>query len=253
MTAAADPMPRSARPAHRSPFAFVDRLLRDRGRFLDELDASNDPMRIGRALLLTVLASAGIFGAAIGTYRWFGPHSSAVQVVYGAIKLPLVVLLTAGLVSPALYAFERTLTDRASLTRGTLLVLASLALGCMVTSGLTPVVLLMIIAGASYHAITLALVGCCLAGGGYGLSLFVRGLVRRHGARGIAVAAAATAIFVMVGAQMAWSFRPYLVRPRAQTVPFMRSVEDGFADAVRRSVDSARGRFSRDEAPLPER
>jgi hypothetical protein len=60
-------------------------------------------------------------------------------------------------------------------------------------------------------------------------------------------------VFALVGSHMAWTFRPYIVRPRTRDVPFIRSIEDGFFDSVARTSRSARGIYVRDEAPLPER
>ena len=56
---------------------------------------------------------------------------------------------------------------------------------------------------------------------------------------------------MLVGGQLAWALRPYLVRPRAVDVVFVRQVEGSMFDAVVEVLDSARGHYTRDSAPLP--
>jgi hypothetical protein len=60
-------------------------------------------------------------------------------------------------------------------------------------------------------------------------------------------------VFVVVGGQLSWALRPYLVRPRTEEVPFVREVEGGLLDAVSGAIRSARGIYLRTEAPLPSR
>ena len=48
------------------------------------------------------------------------------------------------------------------------------------------------------------------------------------------------------GAQASWLFRPYLVRPRATGVVFMHPLEGSFSEALGDTLDSARGRYSKE-------
>ena len=59
-------------------------------------------------------------------------------------------------------------------------------------------------------------------------------------------------MFALVGGQLSWALRPYLVRPRAPEVVFVREVGDTLFDAIAGSLRSARGIYTRDSAPLPE-
>jgi hypothetical protein len=100
---------------------------------------------------------------------------------------------------------------------------------------------------------------CCAVGGAAGLGFFWRGLGDGGTDRGpgrVAAAASFLCVFALVGAQMAWTVRPYLVRPRAPEVVFLRSTaemkEESLVEAVIVTVRSARGEFSREAAPLPE-
>jgi hypothetical protein len=54
-------------------------------------------------------------------------------------------------------------------------------------------------------------------------------------------------VVTVAGTQTAWLFRPYLVRPRTTSVPFMRAVDGTFAGSLGRSSRSAMGFY---DAPV---
>ncbi len=253
MTTALDTtfVPRSSAPArHLGSLEIVDLLLRDRTTFLRRIETSTDLLSMARALLVTSVVCAAAFGASMGAYR------GGIQILYAAIKLPLAVLLTAGLVAPALTALglaargsDAPLDLRRRLLHDLVLVLSALALGGLVIAALTPVVVLGEIFSVSYHELILTLVGACCAGGLLGLVLFVRGMWRRN-ERGSGVSSlAALVLFAVVGSQMTWSLRPFLVRPKTTEVPFVRAIEGSILDSVGTSMDSAQGEYRDAELP----
>lgn len=237
--------------AHRSwhevdgPLGVIDLLLRDRDAFRDHLEDARDLASIARALLITVVLGCAVFGASMGAYR------GGLQLLYAAVKLPLVVLLTAGICGPALSGALAAVRGEHSLVKDLLLVLSALALGSMVLAALAPAVILAVLAGIRYHSLILLIVTCCAGAGLFGLIFFVQGLRRRKGSGLLIATPIALLVFSLVGSQMAWTLRPFVLRPRTKQVPFIRDVEGGFMDAVQRSADSARGVYHRDAAPLP--
>jgi hypothetical protein len=227
-------------------FTLVDELLRDRSGFLERIERDPTSPQLARALIGTIAIGAAAFGAVLGAHR------GGLQIAYAAAKLPLSILLTAGLCTPALNALDRVASRTPSAIRRDLaLVLGSLALASLVLIGLAPVLLLAISFGADYHAMILATVISGLISGGLGLGLFAAGIRARAGSGHGFALAASLALFALVGAQMSWTLRPYLVRPRAVEVPFVRSIEGSFVESVGESFDSARGVYHREAAPLP--
>lgn len=224
---------------------LVDGLLRDRSGLLDRIAAGADLATLARAMTLTIAISAAVFGATLGYYR------GGLQILYAAVKLPLVVLLTAALATPAFSALSAAFAGRTDVRRDFALVLSSLALASLLIVATAPLVLLAEALHLSYHRVTLLVVACCAAGGVGGLTLFFAGLRRRELPSRALVAALLLGTFCAVGGQMAWTLRPYLVRPRSVSVPFVRGIEGGFLDAVYTSADSARGLYHRDAAPIP--
>jgi len=223
----------------------VDELLRDAAGVLQRIDEERDLALVAKAALLTIAFGAGIFGATLGFYR------GGVQVLYAGIKLPLVLLLTTAVCAPALSALNAAVGRHSSLRRDLALVLCSLELVSLVLAALAPLVLLAVAFDISYHHLLLLTVGCCGLAGLVGLGLLARGLWR-GGRRGlVTVGLLLLMVFSAVGAQLAWTARPFLVRPRSPEVPFVRAVESSFFEAVRTSSRSAQGYYTRDSAPLP--
>ncbi len=222
----------------------IDQLLRRPVWFVQAAAQHTAADQVVRALLLAVLLGAGLFGASMGLFRP-GP-----QILSSAIKLPLVLLLTAAISAPAYTAARWAFGASADMRQDILLFLSTLSLTSLVLAALAPVVLLGVLSGFSYHATILAVVACCGAAGLVGLLAFARAASRQPGPSKRAALLAAL-IFAVVGTQMAWTLRPFVARPRA---PFevLRSMEGGFIEAVGTSARSAQGDYSRQQAPLPE-
>jgi hypothetical protein len=233
--------PRIASPT----LAAIDQLLRDVPGFLERIREGRNLAELARAMILTVAVGAAVFGAAMGAHR------GGLQVLYAAIKLPAVMLLTTAVCAPALTAFNAAFRRETSLRRDLSLVLSSLALTCLVLAAQAPIVFLAVELGAAYHTVILLVVGCCCLAGIVGVTLFQRGLGMDPSAGRWTVGIALLMVFAVVGTQMSWTLRPFLVRPRTPEAPFIRTLEGSFLEAVLTSSRSARGIYWRESAPLP--
>jgi hypothetical protein len=240
-TGSTGPAPSQARGA----LATIDQLLRDRSSLIDRIQDADDLASLARAMIVTIFIAGAAFGASIGAYRggW--------QILFAAVKFPIVVLLTAAVCAPALTAFNKAVGRPADIRRDLALVLSSLALGALVCAAEAPFLLLAAIFSASYHTVTLALVGSCVVAGLFAIVMLARGLCWKTTRSAVSVGLALLAVMSLVGAQMSWTFRPYLVRPRTEDPPFVRAIEGDFAHAVGEALQSASGRYRRAYAPLP--
>jgi hypothetical protein len=214
----------------------VDRLLSGPSALIDDAVQADGATQaqVVRVLLLTILAGTAAFGAAVGFTR------GGVQVLYAALKLPLVVLLTAAVSTPALTALSLALGRQTDLRRDLLRVLTALGRGSLVLAALSPVMLVASSLRAPYHQAVLLCVGCCAVAGGVGLPPLLGALWAERRGRFFLIGAMITVV-VMAGTHTAWLFRPYIVRPQSTTVPFLRDLDGTFTDSVTRSTRSARG------------
>ena len=243
----------SMQPERYSPvLQSIDQLLREPSDVLERIQQGRDLATLAKAAMLTIALGAGVFGASIGTFR------GGVQILYAGVKLPIVLLLTMAICAPALTALNRAVGRRGCLRRDLALVLSALARSSLVLAAQAPIVLLVVRAQASYpslvsyHSVVLLVVVCCAIAGAVGLAMFLRGLHSAENAALWVVAPALFLVFGLVGTQMSWTLRPYVLRPRTPEVVFIRSVEGTFFEAVPQSLQSARGIYFRQEAPVPD-
>jgi hypothetical protein len=224
---------------------LIDQLLRNRDAMLARIAAGNGLAAITRAMVATIAIAMAIVGAALGSYR------GGIQIGYAAIKLPLVLLGTAALSAPALTAIGASLGRRARLSADLALVVTALAFGALMLAACTPLILLGRAMDLSYHRMILGTVAVFALAGIASLRMIIHALsVERSPGRGSAIVGLCI-VFALVGGQLSWALRPYLVRPRAEEVVFVREVEGSLFDAITGAVRSARGIYLRDRAPLP--
>ncbi|HWO20701.1 MAG TPA: hypothetical protein VNO30_18165 [Kofleriaceae bacterium] len=243
--------PRSvAEPAAAVPpaasLSLIDLLLRDRAGTLARIRAGAELRPILATMVATIAVSMAIVGAALGSYR------GGLQIAYAAIKLPLVLLGAAALSAPALSAIGAALGRRSRLSADLALVMAAVAFGALLLAATTPLILLGRAAELDYHrmiagtVIAFAIAGCAT------LRMIVQGVAAEDAPGWRSAVAGMCCVFALVGAQLAWAMRPYLVRPRTPEVPFVREVEGSLFDAVMTTFDSARGIYTREAPPVPE-
>jgi hypothetical protein len=211
----------------------VDQLLRDPAGLHARIERGEDLGALVRTMVATIAAAAALFGAAIGSYR------GGVQIAYAAVKLPIVLLVTAALCVPTLSALRLARGLPVAPARELARLLAALAFGALVLVAEAPIVLLARAVDVGYHQTALVFFGCVAVAGCAAVRMLARGL----GREAAMVVWTTVAVFALVGAQVSWTLRPYLVRPKTQEVPFVREIEGSLFDAILKSTQSARGRY----------
>jgi hypothetical protein len=215
-----------------------DELLRSPRQSAERAVLGRDLEPLVLAALAAIVAGSGVFGGVLATSR------GGAQVLYSATKLPLALLATLVLVTPAFYAISASLGRPLSLQSAVGLVLAATARAALVLVAFTPLVWLFLDFGASYHQGVVLASLCYGASGLAGLRLVLCGI----GAdlRGFVVLACFASVMAPVGAQTAWMLRPFFGRPAEADVPFLRARESSFLDAVAKSVRSSVGMYDLD-------
>jgi hypothetical protein len=185
-----------------------------------------EPARVGLCVL-SVVIGAGLYGAAMGSWR------DAQQALYTGIKLPLVILLTTlgngllnGMLAPLL---GLDLNFRQSLA----VVLFSFAITAIMLGALSPVAAFIVwntppltsltrLSSVEYGFIQLTLAGCISFAGVLGNVCLVP-LLRRWSGRtstAMKVLLAWLAGNLLLGSQIAWVLRPFIWDP-ARPVEFI--------------------------------
>lgn len=222
--------------------AIVDQLLRDRAGVLARIDSGRDLAPLVRVMIVTIAAGAALFGVAIGSYR------GGVQLAYAAIKMPIALLATAAVCAPTLSAVGIALGRPVSFARDLALLMTALAAGALVLLAEAPLVLAARAIELGYHRTILAATVCAAIAAAASVATLRRGMQLRGGP-GAAVALTVVAlVFALVGAQVSWTLRPFLVRPQTAEVPFVRDLDGSLYDSLRTTVRSASGVYTRETA-----
>lgn len=218
--------------------AVLNQLLRAPGEIAASCRRDKDIRSIALTSIAAIVAGAAAFGGVIGSFR------GGAQILYGAVKVPLAIMATLALCAPAFHALAAVLGRPWPMRSILSLTLAAAARSSLVLLAFAPALWLALDCGMSYHSAAL------LASFAYGLAglaalgVLVRGIGSGDGR--VLTAFAFVAMFFAVGGQTAWILRPYLVRPKAQDIPFLRAREGGFSDALVTTMRSAMGIYDRD-------
>ena len=231
-------------PGSRPALGMIDLLLRDRDGMLQRIQRGTELAAILRTMIATIAVTMAIVGATLGSYR------GGVQIAYAAVKLPVVLLGTAALSAPALSAIGAALGRRSRLAADLALVMAALAFGSLLLVACTPLVMLGRSVDLEYHRMVLAVVAMFAIAGAAALRMIWRGVALEAAPGWRTAVVGLCVVFSLVGGQLSWALRPYLVRPRTAEVPFVRDVEGSLFDSVTGAMQSARGIYGRDAAPL---
>lgn len=219
--------------------ARLELLLREPDRFVEALsraesspDAGAVMTSLTRVLVGAVAFGAGLFGVVVGAHR------GGLQVLYCAVKVPLILLVTLVVCAPPFVALARVGALPLGARQVIALALGSCARFALVLVGLAPFVWLMEGWSLGYHRVILSIVAVCAFAGIAAGKLLFTGL-SRSGSAGVRVGMAFVALFGLVGAQTSWILRPYVVRPRTEHPPFVRALEGDLFDSLRHTARSS--------------
>lgn len=225
--------------------AILDRLLRAPGDIAVSCRRETADVRpIALTSLAAIVLGAAAFGGVLGSFR------GGAQIVYGAIKVPLAIIATLAICTPAFHALAAVLGRPWPLRSVISLTLAAAGRSSLVLLAFTPALWLALDVGIGYHAGALAASLAYGLAGLAALGVLVRGIGAGQGR--VLTALAFMGMFFAVGGQTAWILRPYLVRPKTPDAPFLRSREGGFSDALFTSGRSAAGIYDDEEPVLKE-
>jgi len=216
--------------------AYVDELLKKPALAARAVEAGSDLTARTQTYVKVLIACTATFGAALGFHR------GGAQILYAALKLPLVTLVTLAVIAPLLHLLNRALERPANMARDVSALVAALARGALVLAAETPLIWAAHAVGAEYHRMILITVVACAVAGAVSF-WFLWGVLSSTRQSRWLVALIVLTTVVIVGAQATWLFRPYLVRPRAAGVVFMHPLEGSFSEALEDSIGSARGRY----------
>ena len=211
----------------------VDDLLRAPGRVAEQARAGGDLRALFLASLAAIVLGAGVFGATLATSR------GGAQVFYSGVKLPFALVATLLLVVPAFHTIASGLGRPLRFSGLIALTLAAAGRAGLVLIALSPLTWLAFDCGLSYHPGVLLATTCYCLAGISALRLVLRGI--GFDARGYVIVGLFGLVLLGTGGQTAWMMRPFLGRPGAASVPFLRGKSGSFFDAIEQSTSDSLG------------
>lgn len=234
-----------------NPLAVMDMLLRERPAIWQQIHVEH---RLDILIRDLVVASAGAFacyGAVLGLSQ------GLLQALASAVKLPLLFLLTLGICLPTLYVFNVLGGGRLSARQALALMLVAITGTSIFTLAFAPVTLFFLVTGHSYQLFILINVAILALTGGVGLVSLVKSTHYLNALSAAETAPRATEdededappaappallinpnllwawlmLYGFVGAQLAWTLRPFFGIPNEPFALF-RPIEGSFAESV---------------------
>lgn len=184
-----------------------------------ELLAKRKPKQLLAGITCLMVACGLAYGAIMGSYAESLEGIRPWQILFSALKVPLLLLATFSLSLPSFYVANSMLGLRPDFGQAIRALLACQAALTIVLAGLGPLTLFCYICGASY---TQALAFNSLMFGLSSLSVQIllrrlyKPLVARNG-RHVWMVRAWLVIYTFVGIQMGWVLRPFIGSPGLPT------------------------------------
>ncbi len=191
-------------------------------------------------LLIVVFTAGPFYGAFMGSYALYSADR-LLLCLYAAIKMPLLVLVTAGLCLPAYFVLNTLAGLREDFPRAVRSILAAQAAFTLTLASLAPITRLVYLTGVTHRfaILTNALMftlATCMAQ--RILWRWYRPLCAKDKRHGMMLWAWIV-LYAFVGIQMGWMLRPFVGKPTAQ-VEFFRS--EGFSNAYLEVARLLRGK-----------
>lgn len=192
-------------------FYVIERILRDRRGFFDEIANSDGVSQKIQGMLVSSVIFFAIYGAVMGF------SNSLLQAISSAVKLPVLFLITLVICLPTLYFFNLLFGSRMSLSQTLALILTAIAVTAVLTLSFAPIALFFWLTAPHYQFFKLLNVAILTLTGFSGLSFLWQGMRHVEKGEGARVRSLALwawiVVYGFVGTQMAWTLRPFFGAP----------------------------------------
>lgn len=183
-------------------------LFRERGYLFENIYREKNLAAISKYFAFWALVFSALHGFCLGIY------SGLPQMLAGAVKVPLLLLLTLAVCSPALYAFNIILGPRLSFRQIIAVLCVKTYLLAVILVSFSPIVAFFMVTGGTHDFATLLNVGVFALAGLLGVRLLwqaMQYLTQRSGRRPqYGLLWCWMLVYVFVGTQLAWTLRPFV-------------------------------------------
>lgn len=190
-------------------FSVVEEFLKRRDEFLKKLTDEKQLQTYFTSCNLAIIIFSAIYGATMGIY------AGGIQVVYDAVKIPMLLLISVYVTVPSFYVLSSLLGGKISFRQMVVLLLSGLTVMAVVLLAFVPVNLFFILTTAnatfrSYAFLVLLNVVIFTLAGLFAIFYVLKGFMTIFQDPDWRFAfLVGSIIFMFVGSQLAWVLRPY--------------------------------------------
>ena len=206
-------------------FTIIERILRDRTAFFDEIRDNVALRQKIPAMLLSCITFFAIYGIVMGASHSFQ------QALSSAVKLPILFIVTLIICTPSLYFFNLLFGSRQTLPQSIALILTAMTTTSVLLLSFAPVTFFFLITTNQYQFFKLLNVAFFAIAGAMGVLFLWQGKRTLEQADSKESAGSRRIIFLMwialyafVGSQMAWTISPFMGDPK---MPFILIAQRG--------------------------
>ena len=206
----------------------VEEFIKRRDEFFKNLIAEKKLQAYFVNSNLAIAVFSAVYGATMGFY------AGGLQIIYDAIKVPLLLLISVYITVPSYYVLGSLLGGKTTLRQMVVLLLSGLTVMSVVLLAFVPVNVFFILTTANttdptYAFLVLLNIVIFALAGLFALVYWLKGFMKVYsGAEWIFAFLIGSVIFMFVGTQLAWVLRPYF----HYYPEFIRPLEKNFYVAV---------------------
>ena len=206
--------PKTTRPFGAQDFGIIEKILRNRYRFFEEIREAIALQEKMKAMLISSITFFALYGAVLGSSH------SLLQTLSSMVKLPILFIATLIVCVPSLYFFSLLFGSNQSLSQSLTVILTAITVTGVLLLSLAPITLFFLITvPGSYQFFKLLNVGIFAISGLMGIVFLYQGMkvVSNSEAEGATtrrwVLIFWMFVYAFVGSQMAWTIRPFIGAP----------------------------------------
>jgi hypothetical protein len=194
-------------------FGVIEKILRNRHRFFEEIREGIDLNAKMKAMLVSSITFFAIYGAVMGSTH------SLWQTMSSAVKLPILFVATLFVCVPSLYFFSLLFGSNQSLSQNIAVILTAITVTSVLLLSCAPITLFFLLTTSHYQFFKLLNVAIFAISGVLGVVFLYQGMKivsgqEMEGARTRKwVLIFWMLVYAFVGSQMAWTIRPFIGAP----------------------------------------
>jgi hypothetical protein len=226
--------PEVSRPFSVQDLGIVEKILRNRYEFFEEVREGVDLQAKMKAMLVSSVTFFALYGAVMGSTH------SLWQTLSSAAKLPILFLATLLICVPSLYFFSLLFGSNQSLRQSVTVILTAITVTAVLLLSGAPITLFFLLTAPSqYQFFKLLNVGIFAISGFMGVVFLYQGIkvVAGPKAEGAGMRKMVLImwmfVYAFVGSQMAWTLRPFIGAPGSRFELFRQLGGNFYANIIR--------------------